>query len=48
MQKNKTEIVNLKNREGQNKFKVRTSKPGILSDIFKDEKRHRRPHKKVL
>ena len=36
--KQKVELFNLKNKEGQQKFKELTSKPGILSDILKDNK----------
>ena len=39
IKKHKIKLFNLKNIEGQKKFKLLTSKPGILSDIFKDETR---------
>ena len=35
MKKQEIKIFNLKNIEGQKRFKLLTSKPGILSDIFK-------------
>ena len=34
--KDKVKLFNLKNTEGQKKFKILTSKPGILSDMFKN------------
>ena len=34
--KDKIKLFNLKSVEGQEKFKILTSKPGILSDIFKN------------